>query len=120
MVSSQNLGVATAAVCDGFFPLMGGVPAVEPPDFTPTRAVSDALNDLACRFKTFAETDFPCTQSARGNFVFSNSSSTTQFCTLVDNALTFPVGDTVLTARLRDTEGNAGPPSRIVVRVTEP
>jgi hypothetical protein len=118
MVSSQDLGTATQAVCDGAFPQRGGVPAIEPPRFDGESAVSDALNDLSCRFKLFAETDFACTQDRSGNYVFSNNSSTMQFCTLVDDALTFPSGETVLTARLRDTAGNAGPQAQIVVRVS--
>jgi len=118
IVSSHDLGRPSAAVCDGWFPVRGGVPAVEPPDFSPVTAVSDALNDAGCRFKAFLATDFPCTQDSRGGYVFANASSTTQFCTLVDEALTFPLGETVLTARLRDVAGNAGPAVQIVVRVT--
>jgi hypothetical protein len=117
MVASNHLGRPTTAVCDGAFPVRGGVPAVEPPDFDTTTTVSDALNDLACRFKLFAETDFACTQDSRGNYVFANGSSSVQFCILVDDALTFPTGETVLTVRLRDVAGNAGPPAQIVVRV---
>ena len=116
--SSNGLGRVTNTVCDGAFPVAGGIPAVEPPDFSMVQQTSDALNDLGCRFKTFAETDFACTQNAQGNYVFANASSTTQFCTLVDEALIFPVGETVLTARLRDIAGNAGPPVQVVVRIT--
>jgi hypothetical protein len=116
--SSNDLGRATAAVCDGAFPVRGGVTAVDPPDFGAIANISATLNDLSCRFKTFLETDFACTQDSRSNYVFASASSTTQFCTLVDDALTFPSKDTVLTARLRDTAGNAGPPAQIVVRVT--
>jgi len=39
---------------------------------------------------------------------------------LVSTAIQLPVGDTTLTARLRDTGGNVGPASSIVVRVTSP
>ena len=117
LVSSNDLGQATTAVCDGDFPVRGGVPAVVPPRFDPVPAVSNALNDLACRFKVFGETDFACTQNARGNFVFADAGTVLQFCTLVNEALTFPAGDTVLSARLRDAEGNAGPTAEIVVRV---
>ena len=116
--SGNDLGRATVSVCDGAFPVRGGVPAVEPPTFDLVTPVSDALNDFGCRFKTFLETDFACTQDRRGNYAFINASSTAQFCTLVDDALTFPNTDTVLTARLRDTAGNAGPSAQIIVRVT--
>jgi prepilin-type processing-associated H-X9-DG protein len=115
--STQPLGNGSASVCDGSFPDAGGVPAVDPPDFGAVEEVSAALNDLACRFKVFAETDFACTQDSNGNFLFADGSSTVQFCTLVSEALTLPGGDTVLSVRLRDTAGNAGPISQIVVRV---
>lgn len=38
---------------------------------------------------------------------------------VVDAARAFPVGDTVVAARVRDRAGNLGPPQRIVVRVME-
>jgi hypothetical protein len=117
MESSADLGDASPAVCDGSFPTLGGVPGISTPDFSAVQPVSDALNDMGCRFRVFAETDFACTQDASANLRFDNPSSTIQFCTLVDEALPFPVGDTVLTARLRDTAGNAGPPAQIVVRI---
>jgi len=115
--TSSNLGDGSSVVCDNSFPTAGGVPAITPADFSPTQTISDALNDFGCRFKVFSSTDFACTQDSAANFVFANSSSTAQFCVLVSEALTFPAGDTVLTARIRDTAGNAGPPSEIVVRV---
>jgi len=86
-------------------------------DFNPVQSVSDALNDLACRFTVYSETDFACTQNDSGDFVFGNPSSTTQFCTLVNDTLTFAPGDTLLTVRLLDTGGNAGPAVGIVVRI---
>ena len=115
--SSNNLGDGSVAVCDNSFPNVGGVPGVGPADFTPVQSVSDALNDFSCRFKVYSETDFACTQDSSGNFLFGNTSSTVQFCTLVSDTLTFPLGDTVLTARLLDTAGNAGQSVQIVVRI---
>ena len=115
--SSANLGTGTSAVCDKDLPTPGGVPAIDPPDFGPLQPVSDALNDFSCRFKLFSETDFACTQDRSGNYVFGSAGSTVQFCILVNSALTFPAGDTVLSARLLDTAGQAGPMAQIVVRV---
>ena len=115
--SANNLGDGSPAVCDNSFPNLGGVPGVNPADFSPVQSISDALNDLGCRFRVYAETDFACTQDSSGNFLFGSAGSTVQFCTLVDDTLTFPTGDTVLTARLRDTAGNAGMASQIVVRI---
>lgn len=115
--SSNNLGDGSVGVCDNSFPNVGGVPGISLADFSPIQSVSDALNDLSCRFKVFAETDFACTQDSSGNFLFGNASSTVQFCTLVSDTLTFPHGDTVLTVRLLDTAGNAGQAVQIIVRI---
>jgi hypothetical protein len=115
--SSNNLGDGSVAVCDNSFPNVGGVPGISPADFSPVQSVSDALNDLSCRFKVFGETDFACTQDSSGNFLFGNASSTVQFCTLVSDTLTFPHGDTVFTVRLLDIAGNAGQAVQIIVRI---
>jgi len=115
--SSNNLGNGSVEVCDNSFPNVGGVPGISPADFSAVQTVSDALNDMSCRFKVYGETDFACTQDSSGNFLFGSASSTIQFCTLVSDTLTFPIGDTVLTARLLDTAGNAGPSVQLVVRV---
>jgi hypothetical protein len=118
--SDRDLGNGTSLVCDNSLPTPGGIPRVpNPPDFGFVQAISDALNDFSCRFKVYAETDFACTQDpSSGDFSFRDRNSTIQFCTLVSDALTFLDGDTVLTARLRDTAGNTGPPAAIVVRVS--
>ena len=115
--SSNNLGNGSAEVCDNSFPHLGGVPGLSAVDFSPVQSVSDALNDLSCRFKVYGETDFACTQDNSGNFLFGNVSSTVQFCTLVSDTLFFPPGRTVLTARLLDVAGNAGPSVQITVAV---
>lgn len=117
IVASRPLGNGSAAVCDKSFPDDGGVPAIDPPDFGFVQSVSDALNDFSCRFRAFSEADFACTQDNSGSFLFGNGGSTVQFCTLVNEVLTLPTGDTVLTVRLRDTAGQAGPSAQIVVRV---
>ena len=117
IVSGNDLGNGSPAVCDNSFPSVGGVPSVSPPDFSPIQSVSDALNDWSCRFKLYSETDFACTQDNSGNFLFATPSSTVQFCSLVNDTLTFPRGDTILTVRLLDIAGNAGHPVQIVVRV---
>jgi len=115
--SSTNLGNGSVTVCDNSYPNVGGVPGISPADFSPVQSVSDALNDWSCRFKVYAETDFACTQDTNGNFLFASVASTVQFCTLVNDVLTFPTGDTILTVRLLDTAGNAGPSTQIVVRI---
>jgi len=117
--STRPLGDGSKLVCDNSLPTLGGVPAVNPPDFSAVEAVSDPLNDLSCRFKTFLESGFACTQDSSGNLIFGNQASTVQFCTLIDDALTLPGGDTLFTVRLRDIAGHAGPPMQIIVRTVE-
>ena len=115
---SRDLGDGSADVCDKAFPETGVVPAVDPPSFALEQEVSDALNDLACRFRLYTEPGFACTQDNNGNFLFASPGSTLQFCTLVNDAFPFPAGETVVTARVRDTAGNVGPATEIVVRIT--
>jgi hypothetical protein len=115
--SQRDLGDGSVAVCDGSFPVGGGVPGIDPPQFGPIAAVSDALNDFACRFKVFTDGDFACTQTNNGSLTYADPSSTVQFCTLISEAVTFPRGDTQVSVRLRDTAGNAGPTAAIVVRI---
>jgi len=113
ILSSNDLGDGSAEVCDRRRPNIGGVPAVNPPSFNKTQKVSDALNDLACRFEVFVDTASACTTAKNGNFAFINPESSTQFGMIVARAWNFPVGTTLLTARLLDTEGNPGPIKQI-------
>jgi hypothetical protein len=52
-----------------------------------------------------------------GEYDFVNGASTLQFCAFVDAVMVFPIGDTRLTVRLRDVNGNVGAPMAFVVRV---
>lgn len=113
----RALGDGSSASCDNSAPALGGVPAVNPPDYSVTQTISDTLNDLSCRFATFDESQFPCTQDGSANFAFTNANTTRQFCVLISNAIAFQPGDTRVTARLRDKGGNAGPAASIIVRV---
>lgn len=111
--SSRDLGDGSPAVCDRRRPNLGGIPGIHPANFGDSKRVSDALNDFGCRFETFVESDSSCTVAATGDYAFRNKETTTQFCMIVARAWAFPVGDTVLTVRLRDTEGNLGPPKQL-------
>lgn len=113
----RALGDGSPAVCDRSHPAVGGVPAIDPPVLDLTQPISDAMNDLACRFRVFAEPDFACTQDRNGNFQFSSVASTVQFCSLINDGFPFPAGDTIVTLRLRDTAGFLGPATQIVVRI---
>lgn len=114
---SRALGDGSEEVCDITYPRIGGVPGTRAGELGLSPSVADAVNDLACRFRAFTETDFACTQDSGANLLFRSASSTVQYCILINDALTFPPGDTIVSARLRDIGGNVGGVSEIVVRV---
>ena len=113
---TRPLGDGSLTVCDARRPTIGGVPAVDPPSFADTPKVSAAINDLSCRFETFIESNSSCTVNQYGDFEFLDKSSKVQFCMVVARSWQFPEGDTLVSVRLRDTDGNPGPVSRFVVR----
>lgn len=126
ILSSRPLGNGSAAVCDRLRPDGGGVPAVTPPIFATTPSVVGASNDLTCRFLNgtgapvgrLASSD-SCVQvpANSATYRFASLNSMVQFCSLVDSFIEFPEGDTILTARLRDRQGNAGAPAQMIVRI---
>lgn len=114
---NRPLGDGNPEVCDRRRPKIGGIPAVSPPSFKPTRQVSDALNDFACRFETFLESSSACTVNKLGDFSFAEpKESKIQFCMVVARAWNFAMGDTLVSVRVRDVEGNPGPVSHFVLR----
>ena len=122
---SHPLGDGSAAVCDDTPPTTGGVPAVNPPDFSPTQPVANAINDLACRFKDGfglhggrTKISDACTTFADGGFRFNAPGTTVQFCGQINEPLVFPDGDTTVTARVRDVAGNISFQAQIVLRVS--
>jgi hypothetical protein len=123
IIVSRPLGDGSPSVCDDMPPLIGGVPAS--PSFAETQAISNAMNDFACRFtdgvgdpkgRSAAEA---CTRFEDGSFHFVAPDSTTQFCASIAPPFAFPAGDTTVTVRLQDVTGRAGPPRAFVVRVLE-
>jgi len=107
--ADHDMGDGSPAVCDRTRPKIGGIPGIKPPSFAETQRVSDAINDLACRFETFVESDASCTEAKNGEYSFINKESTTQFCMIVARAWAFPPGVTLLSVRVRDSDGNPGP-----------
>ncbi len=80
------------------------------------------MTDLACRFRLTTTPENACTLDSFGNFGFLNpygSQGVVQFCHRLSGAAVFPLGETVLTARVRDSSPakNLGPPAEIVVRI---
>ena len=90
---------------------------MNPPDFGATQAVANALNDLACNFTAASSGNAACTQDQFGAANFLGAGTQVQFCLQVPRTLAFALGDTLLTARLRDLVGNLGPVQQLVLRV---
>ncbi len=111
--ATRDMGDGSREVCDRSRPKIGGIPGINPPSFAETQRVSDAINDLACRFETFVESDSSCTQAKNGDYSFVSKESTTQFCMIVARAWAFPAGETLLSVRVRDSDGNPGPVKRM-------
>lgn len=49
--ASRPLGNGSLAVCDETAPDFGGIPPINPPNFSATQPVANAINDFACRFQ---------------------------------------------------------------------
>lgn len=116
--ANKPLGDGSEEICDQRLPKVGGIPAINPPNFAETAKIAATLNDFSCRFQTFIESAESCTLDKYGDYSFVKSDSTTQFCMVVARAWNFPVGDTMVSVRLRDIEGNPGPVSRFILRRT--
>jgi len=117
----RKLGNGSTVVCDrGPVPdaPIGGVPSIDPPSFAITQAISDALNDFACRFDFHITTGDACTKDELGNFAFASPLTQTQFCSVpaVGVELLFPSGDTEVNVQVRDQGGNIGNLRTLIVR----
>jgi hypothetical protein len=119
---SQRTGNGSALKCDmGPPPIpFGGVPGVNPPLFGPGQSITDAIQDMACRFTIQTESRFACTRTRSGDFGFVSCTGqlcAKQFCYQVPLSGAFSIGDNVVGAQLRDLAGNLGPKKEIVIRV---
>jgi hypothetical protein len=122
---NRNLGDGSLAVCDNMAPMLGGVPGINPPSFAQTQMISNAINDLACRFVNGEgnpmgrPSNEACVLGDDGDYNFINAATVEEYCSVViPAAMKFQTGDTLVSARLRDSSGNVGPVAQIVVRVT--
>jgi hypothetical protein len=121
IIVSRPLGDGSAAVCDNMLPMIGGVPAS--PNFNATQAISNAINDFACRFVNGAglprgrSSGEACTLFGDGEYRFVVGSSTAQFCAGIAEPFGFAIGDTIVTVRVRDVAGNPSAETSFVVRV---
>jgi len=123
---ANALGDGSTAVCDRSAPSMGGVPGLDPANFDPTPANIALVNDLACRFLDGLGQPLgrgpnnPCVKFRPSeDYRFVNPASTMEFCGRVESAIAFPVGDTLITVRLRDIDGHVGEPAYFIVRIRE-
>ena len=114
-------GFGSTAVCDMGPPPtpFGGVPGINPPIFDGSQQVTNAVQDLECRFSvnTLASISTACTKTRFGDFGYISSATRTQYCYQVPATGAFQPGDTVVSAQLRDVAGNLGPHLEFVVRV---
>lgn len=121
---SRPLGNGSPVVCDVAPPEIGGVPGIDPPLFSDDRDVQDAIDDLGCRVNDgtgaplarFGES--ACTRMEPSfDYGFVDEDSDLQFCLPIARLWNFPVGDTIVVARVRDTAGIVSAVREIVVRV---
>jgi len=120
--ASNALGNGDSTIVDcSSRPNFDGIAAVEPPNFGSDSSVTNALRDFACRFQV-ASLSLPCLLGSDGMATLGNpgAAPVVEFCDDVSFGQAFPVGDTVLTVRLRDAALNLGPPEQIIVRVLSP
>lgn len=122
--ANRSLGDGSPTVCDNMLPDFGGVPGIDPPDFSDTQPITDALNDFGCRFTNGAGENIGrhppnegCVLFPDGEYGFVNSATDVQFCGTVTRPMAFATGDTILTARVLDASGLAGPERQMVIRV---
>ncbi len=134
--ASRPLGNGSAQVCDGDEPVPGGVPGIDPPSFETTDTVIDALNDFGCRFPDGAPSPSPagrgcntqeaCLRFDDGTFGCQDPDSEVQYCSqLISEVEEFLEGDTLLSARVRETQVNGrvaliSPVAQIIVRIIPP
>lgn len=122
---TRPLGNASPLVCDDAPPTLGGVPAINPPNFADQGQIVDVINDLACRFidgsgqkvgRVCGDAN-ACVLGPDGLFGCVSRDASIQFCGFIGQALTFPRGDTLVTVRVRDVRGNVSANRQLIVRV---
>jgi hypothetical protein len=116
--SSRNMGNASNPVCSssGAFHINGGIPGIDPPDFTPTTDIINTLQSFEFWFSYYSPGG-ACTFAQGGGTYAYVSNGTAQLCDQMNSAQAFPPGDSLLTVQLKDTGGNVGPTAQIIVRV---
>lgn len=122
--ATRRLGDGDPRVCDAQ-PPAGGIPAIDPPRFDDSPFVTTTLNDFGCRFLDGrgqtrgrgCNEENGCVAFANGESGCVSRQTRRQFCATVDASMAFPLGDTLVTVRVRDTEGRLGDAASLIVRV---
>jgi hypothetical protein len=125
VILSNPLGDGSMALCDTDLPNVGGVPAVQPFEFSDTPEVIQAINDFGCRAddgfgdpQGRAAPPGACTRLQPSGEIGPVAKRTTvQFCIPIARAWAFPEGQTRIAARVRDVTGQTGPPREIVLQI---
>lgn len=125
VIVSRPLGNGDPTVCDVSPPNLGGVPATQPFEFSDDDTVRDHIDDLGCRFDNGAreprgrrDTTEACTFTNQGfGYSFVDRGSAIQYCAQFVPTWQFADGDTIVAARVKDSDGNFGAVREIVVRV---
>jgi len=118
---SNDLGDGSSTVCDkGPAPNpSGGVPGIDPAIFGPEAHVTQALQDVACRFSVHSTSAEACTRDGFGHFTYLGSGTRRQYCFAVSPNTMFVPGSTAIAVQLVDTQGNIGPVQEIVVALPQ-
>jgi len=122
--STHNMGDGNNPVCspNGAFKVSGGIPGIDPPDFTPTSDIINALQSFAIWFK-YQSPGSACTFApGGGSYAYVSpylvgQNAAAQFCDPMNMPQAFPPGDSLLSVQLKDGGGNVGPTAQIIVRV---
>lgn len=121
--ASRDLGNGSLAVCDDPMITPGGVPGQANVSYEETPENIARINDFACRFVDGAgepmarQVSTDSCVNFNGDFRFVDSQTTAQYCGFINVPLGFPMGDTMITANLRDVDGHLGPAAKIIIRV---
>jgi hypothetical protein len=125
LLVSRPLGDGNPAVCDTEPPLLGGIPGFDPPVFSDDAGVQSAIDDFGCRVNDgtgapLGRIGNACTRTEPTfEYSFVDPTTEVQFCAPIAPAWNFPVGDTIVAARVRDEAGVVSETREIVVRVPE-
>jgi hypothetical protein len=123
VILSNPIGDGSAALCDADPPNPGGVPAVTPFAFSDAPDIVLAINDLGCRADDgqgmpMGRRGSWCTrQVPSGDLAPVSAVSQVQFCVPIARAWAFPIGDTTVAARVRNTLGTVGPAREMIIRI---